>query len=259
MDCIPLKPKVGMTFDSLQELEEFIKNYGKQEKIVYTRVHSKRIVHSYSEEKMDKSLAEKLQIINTDYKCKFGGAAKPSTSTGERETRYEFNSIFIYRYALNTRILMLYLFSHNRTYNHGCLSIIKIHLSKDKTKLRIYEADLNHNNHPKNFEVKYVYLEYMNDILHLIIVVNFGFISSFQAFYAGIPEVRRLSPETKEKTMEFLKIGCNSKLIKNKLANEDNKLVTFKDLANLKASLKTPNDNNLKSFVDTLQKKHGRI
>lgn len=85
---VQLVPKVGMTFESLNELDQFLTLYGKQEKLVYTRLHSKGIKNSYLKEKITGELREKLQITNADYKCKFGGEERPSTSTGERESKY---------------------------------------------------------------------------------------------------------------------------------------------------------------------------
>lgn len=70
-----------------------------------------------------------------------------------------------------------------------------------------------------------------------------------------LPENQKLCPKDHKMVVDALKLGCNKKLLQEKLALESNKRVTLKDLKNIQSSLKNEDDNTLKKAVQLLEKK----
>lgn len=71
-----------------------------------------------------------------------------------------------------------------------------------------------------------------------------------------LPENRRLSPGTIEKTVSCLKLKPNNKYLQDKIIRETGKLPTTKDLRNLNAKFNRDNeDNDLKKARELLEEK----
>ncbi|XP_044596136.1 uncharacterized protein LOC123273042 isoform X2 [Cotesia glomerata] len=92
-------------------------------------------------------------------------------------------------------------------------------------KLVVFESNLNHENHPVHYK----------------------------ELRSTLPEHRRLSDETKKQTIQMLSLGAKTRLVKNDLAERKKKVVTKKDLQNLKSSCKGDLENTLESFVNLLK------
>lgn len=80
----------------------------------------------------------------------------------------------------------------------------------------------------------------------------------FQKFFYAITEQRQLSAEQKHKALEALSQGAKNKLVKNVLANNNEKFLLQRDVSNLKAKLRQKDDNELPKFVELLQKDYGK-
>lgn len=77
--------------------------------------------------------------------------------------------------------------------------------------------------------------------------------------YAAIPENRRLSPKSKKEVAEICLIGGNNQLIKTYILENKKKLLTNKDIANIRAGTKACYTNDLTEAVELLEKKHGKF
>ncbi|XP_043277066.1 uncharacterized protein [Venturia canescens] len=103
-----------------------------------------------------------------------------------------------------------------------------VRATKDRQWLEIKTINCNHSNHPTS-----------------------------KVFFDTLPENRRLSPGSRTEVEKFIKMGCNLKLLQNKVIDEKKKHVTLKDFSNIRAKLKCLDDENLSKAVTLLEKDYG--
>ncbi|XP_057341613.1 uncharacterized protein LOC130678435 [Microplitis mediator] len=113
-----IKPSIGQKFNSFVDLETFIKNYGKQEKEVFTVFSSQTIKNHHL---FRFSVDHSLKYVYVEYRCKFGK---------ERETTAEHR--------------------RSSTYKRNCEAFIHLKLSPNKRELEIDSLNLDHLNHAQS-------------------------------------------------------------------------------------------------------------
>ncbi|CAG5073446.1 Similar to ZSWIM9: Uncharacterized protein ZSWIM9 (Homo sapiens) [Cotesia congregata] len=109
-----------------------------------------------------------------------------------------------------------------------CQATIKLYVTRDRQKLRIYEVNLNHQNHDGS-----------------------------EIFFSHLPENRKLSPKTTKEVADQLKLKPNKKFLQDKIIRETGKFPTIKDLQNLNANKinRNHNGNDLKEAKKLLEQK----
>ena len=81
-------------------------------------------------------------------------------------------------------------------------------------------------------------------------------IFEFQDVYKYLPENRKLSPDSKIKAEEYIRVKSDPKLISKALA-KDGKVVTAKDVSNIQMNLKQTDCNDLADLEKLLNEKYG--
>jgi len=74
--------------------------------------------------------------------------------------------------------------------------------------------------------------------------------------YKYLPENRKLSPDSKIKAEEYIRVKSDPKLISKALA-KDGKVVTAKDVSNIQMNLKQTDCNDLADLEKLLNEKYG--
>lgn len=81
-----LVPQVSMKFNSFDEVQTFISNYGNTVKIMYNCVRSTNISQLQLEEQVSLEILNKMAKARVTFECKFG-TVRNSESTGLRGTK----------------------------------------------------------------------------------------------------------------------------------------------------------------------------
>lgn len=81
--CEDVKKLVGKTFSSFLEVENFMEDYQKTTKQLFTIIKSDKL----NEGKFTTKINPKLKYYNLIYGCKYGVQTHKSTSKGQRRTR----------------------------------------------------------------------------------------------------------------------------------------------------------------------------
>lgn len=74
-----------------------------------------------------------------------------------------------------------------------------------------------------------------------------------------MPHERSLPKPVVENAKELLALKCNKKLLQKKLQDETGKVVTLRDLSNMRVSTNKDKERSLINAVNLLRNKHGKL
>ncbi|KAE9528591.1 hypothetical protein AGLY_012166 [Aphis glycines] len=78
-----------------------------------------------------------------------------------------------------------------------------------------------------------------------------------QVIYSHLPNQRKINPAKKVITLELMDLKANKKMIQNKIMNDSGRIITLKDLSNIRTTARKHDSiNNIVEVINKLKTKH---